>query len=345
VPLLSILDQAPIRAGTTPADSIRAVSGFAAHGEQLGFHRFWIAEHHAMGAVASSAPEVLIGHVAGATSRIRVGSGGMLLPNHRPIHVAEQFLTLAALYPGRIDLGIGRSEGALDEATVRAFGRSDDLNHGGGFDEQLAQLLAFGGVRPLAADHPLAEVSAGPRGDQFPPVFLLGSSTSSALTAARSGLGYGFAAYTNPDKVAEALQSYRREFVPSEQRARPHAILGVRVFVGVDDEHGEALALPSHLAHARTRAGTPSPMISVEQAQRHQWTEAEREGERKIDIRADVIGGPERVRARLEQLLAETEADEVIVTTNTFDPADRLASYERLAVTFELSPAAAQPRR
>jgi luciferase family oxidoreductase group 1 len=336
VPILSILEQAPTRAGSTGADSIRDVATLAVHGERLGFHRFWIAEHHAMGGVASSAPEVLIGHVAGATSQIRVGSGGMLLPNHRPIHVAEQFLTLAALFPGRIDLGIGRSEGALHEATVLAFGRSADLDHGGGFDEQLAQLLAFGGVQPLPRDHPLAEVSAGPRGSELPPVFLLGSSTRSAVTAARNGLGYGFAAYSNTEQFAEALRLYRREFVPASPGARPHAILGLKVIVGIDDEHAEALALPWHLAMVQTRAGTPTPMVSAEEAQRHRWTEAERAADDKIDLRADVVGGPERARARLEQLVDESEADEVIASTNTFDPADRSASYRRLAAIFEL---------
>src|SRR3984885_15486840 len=139
----SVLDQAPTRADTSPAQSIRDVLGLARHAEALGFTRFWIAEHHAMGGVASTAPEVLIGHVAQETEHLRIGSGGILLPNHRPIHVAEQFLTLEALHPGRIDLGIGRSEGATDGATVRAFMRPGDNSHGAGFDAQLDELLAF----------------------------------------------------------------------------------------------------------------------------------------------------------------------------------------------------------
>jgi luciferase family oxidoreductase group 1 len=182
-----------------------------------------------MGGVASSAPEVLIGQLASITERLRIGSGGVLLRNHRPLHVAEQFLTLEALHPGRIDLGIGRSEGATDEAIVRAFARPQDTGHGAGFDDQLDQLLAFGGAAPLPADHPLAGVRAGPRDVPFPPVYLLGSSPHSAETAARRGLGYGFAAYSNPELAADALLLYRRSFVPARAGDRPHAILGLKV--------------------------------------------------------------------------------------------------------------------
>jgi luciferase family oxidoreductase group 1 len=152
VTLFSVLDQAPTRAGTPAAQSIRDVVALARHVDALGYARFWIAEHHAMGGVASTAPEVLIGHAAAETDHLRIGSGGILLPNHRPIHVAEQFLTLEALHPGRIDLGIGRSEGATDDATVRAFMRPSDNDHGSGFDRQLDELLAFGGARSLTAE-------------------------------------------------------------------------------------------------------------------------------------------------------------------------------------------------
>jgi luciferase family oxidoreductase group 1 len=334
----SVLEQAPTRAGASGADAIRAALTFAQGVDRLGYSRFWIAEHHAIGAVASTAPEVLIGHVASATERMRIGSGGILLPNHRPIHVAEQFLTLAALHPGRIDLGIGRSEGALHEPTVRAFMRPQDTEHGAGFDEQLDQLLAFGGVRPLPAGHPLAEVRAGPSGVPLPPVFLLGSTPRSAATAARLGLGYGFAAYTNPDAVVDALQTYRREFVPAGPGDRPHAILGLKVLVGRDDEHAEALALPWNLALVQSRAGhPPRALMSVEDAQRHRWSEAERAAEQKVDRRADVIGGPERARRLLQTLVERTEADEVIVSTNTFDPHERIRSYERLAATVDFT--------
>jgi len=334
--VFSVLDQAPTRAGTSGAQAIREVELLARHIDPLGFARFWIAEHHAMGGVASTAPEVLIGHIASATSRVRVGSGGMLLPNHRPIHVAEQFLTLEALHPGRIDLGVGRSEGATDEATVRAFMRPDDNDHGSGFERQLDELLAFGGVRALAAEHPLASVHAGPAGVRLPPVFLLGSTPRSAATAARRGLGYGFAAYTNPDAVADALALYRARFTPARPGDRPHAILGLKVIVGQDDEHAEALAMPWHLALVRHRAGVPGPMMSVEDALRHRWSEAERAAEAKVDRRADAVGGPDRAADRIAMLVEATGADEVIVSSNLFDPVDRRGSYTRLAAAVGL---------
>jgi luciferase family oxidoreductase group 1 len=344
VTLLSVLDQAPTRSGTPAAESIRNVVPFARRIDELGYHRFWIAEHHSMGAVASSAPEILIGQVAGQTRRLRVGSGGILLPNHRPLHVAEQFLTLAALFPGRIDLGIGRSEGATDEAVVLAFARAADTEHRGGYDDQLNELLSFAGIDSLPPDHPLHGVRAGPAGAQFPPVYLLGSSTGSAETAARRGLGYGFAAYTNPDIAHEALRLYRARFAPAGPGVRPHAILGLKVMVGEDDEHARALALPWHLAMVRHRAGTPGPLMTVEDALAYRWTSAEREAEAKVDVRADVIGGPQRVQALLEDHAARSQADEIIVTTNTFSPTDRLASYERLAEVAGLEPLQADVR-
>jgi luciferase family oxidoreductase group 1 len=336
---LSVLDQAPARSGVPAAQSIRDVVPLARHVDALGYTRFWIAEHHSMGGVASSAPEVLIGQVAAVTEGLRVGSGGMLLPNHRPLHVAEQFRTLAALFPDRIDLGVGRSEGATDDAVVRAFARSSDLDHGGGFDEQLDELLSFAGVAALPEQHPLAGVRAGPAGASFPPVFLLGSSLRSAQTAARRGLGYGFAAYTNPDVAAEALQLYRARFVPAQPGARPHAILGLKVMVGEGDEHARALALPGHLAMVRHRAGSPGPLMSVDDALAYRMTSAERDAEDQVDVRADVIGGPDRVRALLDDHVAQSGADEIIVTSNTFSVSDRLASYTRLADLVGLSSA------
>jgi luciferase family oxidoreductase group 1 len=337
VTAVSVLDQAPTRIGGAPGDALRETIELARHLDGLGFERFWVAEHHAMGGVASSAPEVMIGHVALATRYVRVGSGGVLLPNHRPLHVAEQFRTLEALHPGRIDLGIGRSEGATDEATVRAFMRPEDNGHGAGYEAQLDELLAFGGVRPLPSDHPLARVRATPADVPLPPVFLLGSSANSAETAARKGLGYGFAAYTNPDVAAGALRRYRERFVPARAGDRPHAILGLKVVVGEDDAHAEALALPWHLAMVQHRAGNPTPLTTVEEALAHRWTAAERKAEAQVDTRADVVGGPQRVRERIEALVHESQADEVIASTNTFDPAERRRSYERLAAAVGLT--------
>jgi luciferase family oxidoreductase group 1 len=327
----SALEQAPIREGVEPAQSIREALILARHVERLGYHRFWVAEHHAIGGVASTAPEVLIAHVAAGTERIRVGSGGMLLPNHRPLHVAEQFLVLSALYPGRIDLGIGRSEGTLDDAIVLALGRPSDTGHGAGYEEQLDQLLAFAGLAPLPDDHPLAGVRAGPRGVPFPPVFMLGSSLDSARTAARRGLRYAFAAYSNPDVAHEALRLYRSEFEPARPGDRPYAILGLKVIVGEDDEHARALALPWYISWVRGRAGRSGPLMPVQRALSYRFDEAERAVQPKIRTDADVVGGPERAGELLAAHVEGSGADEIIATTNTFAIEDRLASYERLA--------------
>jgi luciferase family oxidoreductase group 1 len=336
--LLSVLDQAPARAGGAPGHAIREAIALAQAADALGFHRFWVAEHHAIGSVAISAPEVLIGLLGARTERIRVGSGGMLLPNHRPIHVAEQFRCLEALHPGRVDLGVGRSEGALDPATVLAFGRPGDNAHGAGFEEQLDQLLHFGGVAPLPEDHPLHEAQAAPTDVPLPPVFLLGSSRSSARTAARKGLGYGFAAHTNPDDAATALREYREAFAPARPGDRPHAILALKVTVGEDDEHARALALPSHLSQVQARLGSRRPLMSVQDALAHVWTEEERAAEaRHVDTRADVVGGPDAARAAIEAAVDASGADEVIAITNTYDPAERRAAFGRLAQAFALS--------
>lgn len=326
----SVLEQAPIRVGVEPAQSVRDALVLARHVDALGYHRIWIAEHHSMSGVASSAPEVLIGHVASVTDEIRVGSGGMLLPNHRPLHVAEQFLMLESLHPGRIDLGIGRSEGALDEAIVRAFARPDDSAHGAGYDAQVDQLLAFAGIAPLRDDDPLAGVRAGPLGP-FPPIYMLGSSLDSARAAARRGLPYAFAAYSNPDIAHAALRLYRERFEPARPGARPYAILGLKVMVGSDDAHAQALARPWYISWVRGRAGIPGGLISVEEALRYEFSAAERAVAHKVRTDADVVGGPELVAEQLHAHIESSGADEIIATTNTFELSDRLASYERLA--------------
>ncbi len=330
--LFSVLDQAPARQGGGAGEAVRHSVVLAEAVDRLGFHRFWVAEHHAIGSVSISAPEVVLGLLAERTRHLRVGSGGILLPNHRPIHVAEQFRVLQALHPGRIDLGVGRSEGALDDAIVRAFARPADNAHGAGFEAQLDELLAFGGVAPLPPGHPLETVRATPDDVPLPPVFLLGSSVSSAETAARKGLGYGFAAHTNPDGAAPALRRYRARFTPRHDGDRPHAILALKVMVGDDDAHARALNAPSHLSMVRARLGINEALRPVDEALAHRWTEEERAAEAKfIDQRADVTGGPETARVRLEQLGRETQADEIIVISNTTDPAERQAAHARLA--------------
>lgn len=335
--LLSLLDQAPRREGGPAGHALRDMQALARLADAEGFTRLWVAEHHALGSVDNGAPEVVLGVLAAQTTRLRVGSGGVLLPNHRPLHVAEQFRALEALAPGRVDLGVGRSEGALDPATVRAFARAEDNAHGGGYEEQLDELLAFGEVAPLPDGHPLAGVRAVPRGVPLPPVFLLGSSPGSGANAGRRGLGYAFAAHTNPDGAAGALRAYREAFRPSPQRERPHAILAVKVMCGRDDEHAAALAAPQHLSMVQSRLGSTAGLRPVEEVLAHRWTAEERAAEaRHVDVRADVVGGPERVRDELGRVVRETGADEVIAIVNTYDPQERLAACRRLARALEL---------
>lgn len=334
---LSILDQAPMRVDGEPGHALRDSLALARHADALGFRRYWITEHHAMDCVAASSPEIVIGHLAAVTRRIRVGSGGILLPNHRPLHVAEQFKTLEALHPGRIDLGIGRAEGALDEATVRALARAADAAHGAGFDEQLDELLAFGALRPPDPPHPLARVRAMPDDVPLPPVFLLGSSDGSAATAARRGLGYAFAGLINPHGAAAAIERYRQLFVPaSPGGAAPHVILAVRVYAAQDDDAARVVAASGRLASARNRLGLPARLLPSATASGHRWDEAELAAGVQMHQEADIIGGPARVYEQLSELVAATTADEVMVLSNTHDPAERLDIYEILAEAFDL---------
>ena len=323
-----------MRVDGEPGHALRESLELARHADALGFHRYWLAEHHAMDCVAASSPEIVIGHVASVTSRIRVGSGGVLLPNHRPLHVAEQFRTLEALHPGRIDLGIGRSEGALDDATVRALARTGDSAHGGGFDQQLDELLAFGGVGSLAAGHLLAGARAMPDDVPLPPVFLLGSSDGSAVTAARRGLGYAFAGLINPGGAAGAIERYREEFAPPLDGAAPHAILAVRVYAAQDDAAARVVAAPGRLASARNRLGRPARLLPAASAARHEWDEAELAAGVRMHQEADIIGGPALVHEQLSELVAATGADELMVLSNTYDPAQRREIYEIVAEGF-----------
>jgi luciferase family oxidoreductase group 1 len=290
-----------------------------------------------MDCVAASAPEIVIGHIASATRRIRVGSGGMLLPNHRPLHVAEQFRTLEALHPERIDLGIGRSEGALDDAVVTALGRPTDTKHGAGFDQQLDELLGFGGFRPLPRAHALAAVRAMPDDVRLPPVYLLGSGMGSAETAARHSLRYAFAGLINPAGAAAAIARYRELFTPAHNGAAPHAILAVRVYVADSDDQARGVAAPGRLASARNRAGLPSRLLPTATALAHNWDSVELAAGARMHQEADIIGGPARVHEQLSELVTTTGADELMVLSNTYDPAQRSDGYEILAELFDLN--------
>ncbi len=321
---LSVLDLAPVRSGSTPSQSLRDTVQLARLAERLGYTRCWYAEHHNLPSVASSSPEVLIAHVAGATERIRVGSGGILLPNHVPLLVAEAFHTLEALHPGRIDLGIGRAPGT-DPATSQAL-RPFDAEQ---FPAQLAELTALSSG-DVPDDHPFRSVRVVPDDVRLPPIWLLGSSGATARLAGARGLGYGFASHFSQEPPAPALTAYRQSFRPSERFPRPHAILAVAVICADTDERAEHLAWTVDLAWVRLHTGRLAPLSTPEEAMAYPYTPQER----AIAQRAralQVVGGPATVRARLDALAAETGADELMVTTTVHDPVERLRSYELLA--------------
>jgi len=275
--------------------------------ERLGYHRFWLAEHHNMPGVASSSPDILIGQIARMTSRIRVGSGGVMLPNHAPLRVAESFLTLEALFPGRIDLGIGRAPGS-DPRTAQALRRSQGI--GSELPELLADLFAFAGGG-FPEGHPFQSVSAVPMGVALPPVWLLGSSDYSARVAGQMGLGFVYAHHINPHGSALAMQIYRT------------------------DAEADVLASSFDLAWLRLAAGRPTQFPSVAEAQAYPYTTRERMMMRETRARL-IAGSPQTVRNGICALVGLTGADEVMVTTMVHGHAERLRTYELLAGVFEL---------
>jgi luciferase family oxidoreductase group 1 len=330
---LSVLDLAPVGEGVTHGEALRQSIALAQAAEDLGYARFWLAEHHSMPGIASSATSLLIGQVAAATRAIRVGSGGVMLPNHPPLVVAEQFGTLTALFPGRVDLGIGRAPGT-DQVTARALRRSVDALSAEDFPQQLGELLAFfKGTFP--ADHPYRAITAVPGLGDAPPLWLLGSSGYSAQVAGLLGLPFAFAHHFSGENTVPALELYRRSFQPSDVLDRPYAMVAVNVIAAEDDAQARRLALPGQLQFLRLRTGDPGKLPTPEEAEAYPWTPAERAfGEERMADQA--VGGPETVRRKLAALLERTGADELMVTSMLHDPADRVRSLE---ITRALFPA------
>jgi luciferase family oxidoreductase group 1 len=291
-----------------------------------------LAEHHNLPTIASSAPEIMIGHVANVTERIRVGAGGIMLPNHAPLKVAETFRVLEALHPKRIDLGIGRAPGT-DPVTATALRRSQDGLGADDFPERFGELLAFSGGG-FPKDHPFRSVVAMPSDIELPPIWLLGSSGYSATAAGKMGLGYAFASHFSPADPAPAMRAYRENFESSKDFVHASAILAVAVICGETGEHAQRLASSMELAWVRMRSRKPGPLPSPEEAMGSPYTPAER---RLADAyrSMQVVGDPSTVRTRIEELAERTLAEEVMVTTNVYDHAERLRSYERLAAAFE----------
>jgi len=315
----SILDLAPITEGSDATAAFANTLDLARLGEQLGYRRYWLAEHHNMPGIASAATTVLIGHVAGGTSTIRVGAGGVMLPNHAPLQVAEQFGTLAALYPGRIDLGLGRAPGT-DQATMRALRRYGDAAET--FPDDVVELLHyFEPARPGQA------VRAVPGAGLDVPVWLLGSSLFSARLAAALGLPFAFASHFAPDAMDTALSIYRREFRPSPRLAEPYAMLGLNVVAADTDADARRLFTTQQQSFINLRRGQPGlvppPIDDIEAY----WTPTEKLGVERA-LACAVVGGPATVQEGLADFIARHQPDELMLTANIFDHALRRRSFE-----------------
>ncbi len=319
---LSVLDLVPINAGSTPGAALRDSLDLARHVERLGYRRFWVAEHHNMPGIASAATSVVIGHLAGGTSTIRVGAGGIMLPNHAPMVIAEQFGTLEALYPGRIDLGLGRAPGS-DGYAAQALRR--DPMQGNQFPQDVQELQAF-----LAPARPGQTVQAVPGAGSDIPLWILGSSTFGAQLAAFLGLPYSFASHFAPDDLIEALRVYRTTFKPSEQLSAPYAMPGVNVVAADTDEEARRLFTTIQQSFANIRRGRPGPAQPPIDDIEAYWTPAERAQATHM-LRHAVVGSPDTVRAGLQEFADLTGADELMVVTSVFDHEARKRSYEILA--------------
>ena len=328
---LSVLDLAPIVSGRSATEALLGTRELARHVERLGFTRFWVAEHHNMPGIASSAPTVLIADVAASTERIRVGSGGVMLPNHPPLVVAEQFGTLAALHPGRIDLGLGRAPGT-DQNTARALRRSVDALSDDDFPQQLGELIGFfTGVFPEG--HPYRSIRAVPSDGVGPPIWLLGSSGYSAELAGMLGLPFAFAHHFMAQNTLPALEIYRRSFQPSSALSEPYAMVAVQVIAADTDADAQRLALPAALSFLQLRQNNPIPMPTVEDAAAYPWTPQDRAFAAQRQ-EGQAVGSVETVRRALGDLLTATRADELMVTTMVPDIEARLRSMDHLRGLF-----------
>jgi luciferase family oxidoreductase group 1 len=323
-PPLSLLDLAPIASGSTASDALRNSVALAQAAERLGYVRHWFAEHHGMPSIASSSPEVLIAHVAAQTKSIRVGSGGIMLPNHVPLRVAEAFHTLEALHPGRIDLGIGRAPGADPQAAAAM--RPFDAE---GFADHLAELTGLS-RGTLPEQHPFRGVRVVPDDVPLPPIWLLGSSGASARYAGTNGLGYSFARHFSPSPAAPPMLAYRDAFQPSPEFPRPHAIIAVSVICAETVEEAEFLARSLDLMWVRFRRSEFAPIPSPEEAATYDYNSVEQSLVQENRARL-FVGTPGTVAEELAALVESTQADEVMVTTLTHGHEARLRSYELLA--------------
>jgi luciferase family oxidoreductase group 1 len=340
---LSVLDLSPVAAGASGAQALRNSLDLARLADRLGFTRYWVAEHHNLPSIASSAPDIMIGQVAAATARIRVGSGGVMLPNHAPLMVAERFKVLEALFPGRIDLGLGRAPGT-DPVTSYALRRRQDTGGDDDFLERFQELILFEN-NAFPEGHPFRAVHAMPTDVPLPPIWLLGSSGYSAQLAAMVGAGFAFAHHFAEHDALDAMLSYREQFKRDAEPAggppgrsrlpEPYAILACAVVCADSDAEAEHLAATIDLNFVRRRRGEYLPLESPELAATHPFSPAERGLIARNRARL-FVGSPTTVLERLRAMIAATKADEVMVTTMLYDHGARRHSYELLARAFEL---------
>ena len=318
----SVLDLSPILQGSSIAQTFRNTLDLARHAERLGFHRYWLAEHHNMMAIASAATSVVIGHVAGGTNTIRVGSGGIMLPNHAPLVIAEQFGTLATLYPNRIDLGLGRAPGT-DQRTAQALRRN--MSNESAFPNDVIELQSY--FRPAEPGQP---VRAVPGAGIDVPIWLLGSSIYSAQLAAHLGLPFAFASHFALPHLTQALQLYRAHFKPSPALAKPYVMVGMNVCAADTDAQAKRLFTSVQQQWVNRIRGTPAAMPPPVDSMDGRWTEAE-----KISLEGNLgrtaVGSPETVGRAISAFMAETRADEIIMISQIYDQAARIHSYEVVA--------------
>ncbi|HEV2561765.1 MAG TPA: LLM class flavin-dependent oxidoreductase [Rhizomicrobium sp.] len=335
---LSVLDQSPIRSGGAPADAIAETIALAKACEALGYHRYWLAEHHNTGSFAGASPEILIARIAAETRRIRVGSGGVMLMHYSPLKIAEEFRMLETLSPGRIDLGIGRAPGA-DERTMRALQAGPQSWGIDAFPSQVHLLKQFledaSGDAPLADDHPYRGIHAEPRGNTRPEMWMLGSGVHSAVYAAEFGLPFSHAYFINPDGSEEACETYRARFKSSVWCARPVISMGVSALAAETEEEAKRLSASRNLWAVRLLTGRPIAFLPPEEALAYDYNDQERTLLRAIEMRS-AVGTPEKVRAQLLSLAERHGAEELVIVTITYDYASRLRSYELLAKAFSL---------
>ena len=327
-PPLSVLDLVPVTAGSTPRDALHNSRELARHAERLGYRRYWVAEHHNMTGIASAATSVVLGYIAEGTGTIRVGAGGIMLPNHSPMVIAEQFGTLESLYPGRIDLGLGRAPGS-DQMTARALRR----NHAtaDNFPQDVLELQAL--LAPVA---PGQAVQAVPGGGLEVPLWILGSSTFGAQLAAMLGLPYAFASHFAPDAMMEALELYRTRFEPSAQLQEPYAMAGLNVFAAETGAEATRLFTSVQRAFTDLLRGTPGPYRPPLDDIDAYWTGPERDHVSRM-LRHSVVGDPETVRAGIDAFVQLTAVDELMIVSAIHDHDARIRSFEILAEVAEVS--------